>query len=396
MARRNRLVVSDGVYHITSRIANQAFFLSNPRFKDDIVTWIYGIADFSGIDVLSWCIMDNHFHLLVNVPPVPEQYWTESSDEPQSAAFSMRPRESRAPRWTPDITDPRPFITPADEYPTDAAIRRSISDGVPLVILPRPATGFMLSDKEMIERLKRLEDGHSPKAVLAIQKRWTHLRKNECDKEVDIEKEAFCRRMYNISQFMKTLKQRISQQYNLRFEHTGHLWSDRFYSGLVEREEKALACVAAYIDLNPVRAKIASHPTEWTWSSFACASGSSRFAKKAQKGYESIFGCEWKDARTHMESIFTDKLPEGYNPDEDRFISPSTTDDKRIHLRMTQHIHRRIPEFTKASFISSNTLFPKRVLKTLPLFFPAPSPKLAKFFEQTDWSYSPSRETRVA
>jgi hypothetical protein len=41
---------------------------------------------------------------------------------------------------------------------------------------------------------------------------------------------------------------------NRRLERTGTLWEGRFKSVLVEGGEQALLTVAAYIDLNPVRA----------------------------------------------------------------------------------------------------------------------------------------------
>ena len=43
MARKNRVVVPDGTYHVTSRIAGRAHLLEDPAFKDDIVE-----CDFTG------------------------------------------------------------------------------------------------------------------------------------------------------------------------------------------------------------------------------------------------------------------------------------------------------------------------------------------------------------
>ncbi len=386
MARQNRLVLNNGVYHVTSRIANQSLLLSDPKLKDDIVAWIYGIADFSGVEVLSWCIMNNHFHLLLHVPPVPERYWTSPDVAPSSAAFSMRPPESRAPRWTPDLSETLSPITPAGDQPSEEAVVRSVADGVPLVIPPRPKTGFMLSDMEMLSRLKRLEDGHSPKSVLATEKRWSLLRQNDLGHEVDSEKDALCRRMYNISQFIKTLKQRISQQFNLRTGHQGRLWDGRFYSGLVENEQKALSCVAAYIDWNPVRAKLVDHSIRWAWCSFACASGSGRHAEHARKGYERIFSCTWNEAQARMERIFSDKLPANYDPKTDRLTCASSDGSKRIRLRMSQLIKVKLHEFSRGGFISRYPSFAKRVLAKLPKRFPAPSANALKFFALTDWS----------
>ena len=98
MARANRVVVEDGRYHLTTRIANQAHYLEDPAVKDLIVTWIYGIADFAGIEVLSWNILDNRLHIQVHVPCVPEKLMLPGAD-PTPSAFTMRPAECRQPRW---------------------------------------------------------------------------------------------------------------------------------------------------------------------------------------------------------------------------------------------------------------------------------------------------------
>ena len=69
MARVNR-IKAKGVahYHVISRIANQAFLLKGAEIKDTVVNMLHRAADFSGVDVLSYVVMDNHFHLCVRVP----------------------------------------------------------------------------------------------------------------------------------------------------------------------------------------------------------------------------------------------------------------------------------------------------------------------------------------
>lgn len=54
------------VYHIISRIAHRAFFL-NDEERDRFVDLLRRAADFSGVDLLSWCVMTNHVHVLVFV-----------------------------------------------------------------------------------------------------------------------------------------------------------------------------------------------------------------------------------------------------------------------------------------------------------------------------------------
>ncbi len=60
----------------------------------------------------------------------------------------------------------------------------------------------------------------------------------------------------SLSAFMKHLKQPIAWRANREDRCTGHFFEGRFYSGALLSEEAVLAAMA-YVDLNPVRAKIA-------------------------------------------------------------------------------------------------------------------------------------------
>jgi REP element-mobilizing transposase RayT len=97
-------------------------------------------------------------------------------------------------------------------------------------------------------------------------------------------------RMFDLSAFVKTLKQRYSMSYNGRHGRRGTLWEDRFKSVLVENSESARAAVAAYIDLNPVRAKIVADPKDYRWSGYgeACGSG-----KQARDGLIAVHDSRW-------------------------------------------------------------------------------------------------------
>ncbi len=53
---------------------------------------------------------------------------------------------------------------------------------------------------------------------------------------------------------MKELKQRFSRWYNRQTGRFGTLWAERFKSVLVEDHPANVETLAAYIDLNPVRA----------------------------------------------------------------------------------------------------------------------------------------------
>ena len=224
MARQNRIVLEDATYHLVTRVAHRAHLLAPPEVKDLIVTWMYGIADFCGVNILAWTVLDNHLHIEAEVPSVPERYWNRgtvpaaspsptgtvpAAGGPCPSAFSMRPAECRAPRWQPDLADlaaaraaGTPLaITPAGDSPSEEAVRLSVAEGVPVATLPRPPTGFSLSDGEMLARLARLYDGTRASAS-AVADRWARLRYEGRHDEVEAEKDRLCRRMYNVSQFM--------------------------------------------------------------------------------------------------------------------------------------------------------------------------------------------------
>ena len=376
MARENRISVPDTYYNITARCANRAFNLRDARFRDRIADWIYGVAGFSGVEVLSWAIMENHLHLFVHVPTVPERYWLDKSKCPASHAFTQRPRECRAPRYEVNVTDAYPAITPAGDSPSEKAVVEAIVQSRPLVIYPRVDTAFTMSDEDMVRRLKMLHCGHSATAAIRTAKRWRRLRENGRDDEVDAEKDALCRRMYNVSEFMKTLKQRISQTFNSETGHTGVFWESRFYSAVVEKEDFAFTALAGYIALNPTRAGIENRPGEWAWSSWGCAvNPSSRHHRRAVAGYRRLFG-DWAVAKAKLEGVFAAKLPPEYDPAKDRYgYDTIDTDGKprHHHLTLAQLVHTKISAFERGGFISRNAKFRDAVLAMLPNRFPARS-----------------------
>ena len=82
-------------------------------------------------------------------------------------------------------------------------------------------------------------------------------------------------------------KGRFAQWYNRRHGRYGVLWADRFKSVLLEGGE-AVAAVAAYIELNPVRAGLCADPKDYRYCSYAeaLAKGSSL----AREGIRIVFG----------------------------------------------------------------------------------------------------------
>jgi len=73
--------------------------------------------------------------------------------------------------------------------------------------------------------------------------------------------EEYRNRLKDLSWFMKALNEPIARQANKEDGCTGHFWESRFKSQALLTEEAVLSCMA-YVDLNPVRAKMANTPEE--------------------------------------------------------------------------------------------------------------------------------------
>jgi REP element-mobilizing transposase RayT len=91
--------------------------------------------------------------------------------------------------------------------------------------------------------------------------------------------------MGDVSQFMKLLKQRFSIWFNRTHNRHGTLWSERFKSVLVEGRGNVLPTMAAYIDLNPVRAGLVNDPKDYRFCGYAEAVNG---GKSAQAGIITI------------------------------------------------------------------------------------------------------------
>ena len=63
----HRVKEYETVHHLTSRIAHRVYFLKEDE-RNDFQELTLRIAYFCGLHLLGWCIMENHFHILVYLP----------------------------------------------------------------------------------------------------------------------------------------------------------------------------------------------------------------------------------------------------------------------------------------------------------------------------------------
>jgi hypothetical protein len=165
------------------------------------------VEGFSGVRVVTWTILSNHFHVLLEVPP-----------------------------------------RPAEE----------------------------LSDAEILERCGSL---YSADGMLEVE--WEFAQAQRAGGVVlERLRAKYLRRMWDLSEFMKTLKQKFTSWFNREHGRVGTLWEARFKSIIVEGSWKSLLKVAAYIDLNAVRAGLAEDPKDYRWCGYAEAVAGDRLARR--------------------------------------------------------------------------------------------------------------------
>lgn len=66
----NRSRNPETVHHLVSRIAHRVYFLEDDE-RTDFLEIVRRASLFSGIELLGWCVMTNHFHLMVYLPTAP-------------------------------------------------------------------------------------------------------------------------------------------------------------------------------------------------------------------------------------------------------------------------------------------------------------------------------------
>ena len=224
MARPNRVKSEgEGYYHVIDRIAHREFLLKDERIKGRLVDLMRRAAAFSGVDVCTYAVMDNHLHLCVHVPE-PAEVGERTVVERVGALYG----ESQA-----------------------SALRRQL------------------------ERLRA--EGREDEAVRPLDR----LRA----------------RMGDLSEFVKTFKQRVTQWYNRELGHEGTLWCGRFKSVLLEKDD-AVRAVANYIHYNPVRARMVDSAEDYRWSGLgAAARGDASAIRGLSVIGMSVAGCQGVEVR---------------------------------------------------------------------------------------------------
>ena len=114
-----------------------------------------------------------------------------------------------------------------------------------------------LSPREVVERWHALFQGTD------LSRRFGEDQPLDEDEQEVLEKEieTWRGRLMDISWYMRVLNESIARRANAEDECTGRFWEGRFKCQALLDEAALVACMT-YVDLNPVRAKVAKRPEE--------------------------------------------------------------------------------------------------------------------------------------
>ncbi|MCC5839137.1 MAG: hypothetical protein JJT96_03350 [Opitutales bacterium] len=212
MRKFRRLLMADEVcVHAMSRVVQKRFLIDD-RGMEEMRRILRTQAAFAGLEVITFCFLRNHFHILLHIDP------KRAREEVSDAELVRRFRALYGSKRSPSL-------------------------GV---------------DAETLE-------------VLLVQNR----------PGADEARRKLLARMGDLSVFMRELKTRFTFWYNEHFKTVGTFWAERYRGVLVEPASGALRTVAAYIDLNAVRAGLAESPGEYRYCGLGEALGGSVKEKAA-------------------------------------------------------------------------------------------------------------------
>lgn len=140
-------------------------------------------------------------------------------------------------------------------YCIDICAYAVMSNHYHLVLNINKNKALTLTNLDVVERWGR---GH---ALPALIQRWQrHQLSSEAEERRCLELiDVWRARLWSLSWFMKELNYHIACKANQEDNCSGHFWESRFKSQAL-LDEKALVAAMAYVDLNPIRAGVASQP----------------------------------------------------------------------------------------------------------------------------------------
>ena len=150
----------------------------------------------------------------------------------------------------------------AQVFAIDIAAYAVMSNHYHVILHINQTTAENWSFDEVIERWHLLYKGNSLSQRYLTSSEFSDAERAKLSEFVELWRE----RLMDIGWFMGRLNEKIARQANLEDKCTGRFWEGRFKSQAL-LDEKALAACLAYVDLNPVRAKMAKTPEKSDYTS---------------------------------------------------------------------------------------------------------------------------------
>lgn len=147
-------------------------------------------------------------------------------------------------------------------YCIDICAYAIMSNHYHLVLHINRDQALKLTQLQIIERWKM---AHKLPVLVERYLNGQHISSSEQEKCSEII-EQWRDRLWSMSWFMKELNYDIACRANQEDNCTGHFWESRFKSQAL-LDEKALVAAMAYVDLNPIRAGIATTPEQSEFTS---------------------------------------------------------------------------------------------------------------------------------
>jgi putative transposase len=161
-----------------------------------------------------------------------------------------------------------------------------------------------LTEEDILDRIRGL---YGRVRAATVEMDLQALREQARDEEAEALLYGYTHRMYDLSEYMKMVMQRFTQSYNRRHGRRGPLWEDRFKSILVEGTADALSTMAAYIDLNAVRASLVEDPKAYRFCGYGEAVAGGRAARAGIAHIADILGQKggWEvQSRSYRKYLF--------------------------------------------------------------------------------------------
>jgi len=108
---------------------------------------------------------------------------------------------------------------------------------------------------------------------------------------------------------LKWLSQKYVQHINRKYRRVGTLWQGRYRSCLVDSEHYFMVC-QRYIELNPVRAGLCTHPAEYDWSSYRANAYGYADARVTPHASYLDLAAEPDERRLRYRSLCTEGIPD--------------------------------------------------------------------------------------